>query len=177
METIVGLIPDDAQMKSAERELKAAGFSDNKMHVLLGTADIWKYLCSKEKARIVFKDAALGALIGLSFGSLIGVIAGILNCRLMECPIGTSLIFLALIMLYCAFAGALFGMIFGLDRAEHSLFSYVADVHRDNALFVVETSTETAPEARHILEQYGTLIEMKHKDLERVEGQGVGTIR
>jgi hypothetical protein len=173
METIVGLIPDEAHIKNAERELREAGISENKMHVLLGSANFWENLCSKEKARLVFKDAVIGAFIGLTLGGLIGMIAGVLNCRLMDCPIGTSLIFLALIVLYCAFAGALFGTWIGLDRAERSLLAYVADAHRDQALFVVETSTETAPEARHILELHGILVDVNHEDVERMEEQGL----
>ena len=174
METIVALIPGEAHLKNVERELRAAGFSDKKMHVLFGGSDFWQHLCSKEKMRLVFKDAALGAL---SLGSLIGVIAGILNCRLMDCPVGMSLIFLALIMLYCAFAGALFGTWIGVDRAERSLLASVADAQRDQALFVVEASTETALEARHILEHHGALVDVNQKEVERMEEQGFGALR
>jgi hypothetical protein len=173
METIVGLIPDDAQLASAEQELIAAGFSGNKMHELLGSADFWKRQYSKEKERLIFKDAAIGALIGLSIGGLYGVIAGVLNCRLMDCPIGTSLTFLALIVLYCSFSGALFGAIIGLDRLERSLLSYVAKTRHFQALFVVETSTETSPEARHILEKHGTVVDVNHEIMKKMEEQGL----
>jgi hypothetical protein len=173
METIVGLIPDEAHMKSAERELREAGIPDNKMHVLPGSAKFWNNLCSREKARLVFKDALIGALIGLSLGSFVGVIAGALNCRLMDCPIGTSLIFLVLITLYGALAGTLFGTWIGLDRAEHSLLVHIADTYRDQAILLVETPAESMQEARHVLEHHGTLVDVSHEEVERIEEQGL----
>jgi hypothetical protein len=169
METIVGHISDDVHLGTIEQELRAVGISDISVHEVLGPADFWKRQFSRRKARLILKDATNGALIGLGFGILIGVIAGVLNCRLMDCPIGTSLIFLTLITLYCTFAGALIGMTIGLDRAERSRLSYVANAHRDQALFIVETSVETAPEARHILAQHGIVIDVNCGEVKRME--------
>jgi hypothetical protein len=171
METIVSLLPDDTHLASVEQELRAAGFSGNEMHELHGSADFWKQLCSKEKTRLILRTAAIGALIGLGFGGVYGAFPVVLNCE-SGCPIGTGLILFALFVLFCASAGALFGSLIGLDRAECSLLSLVANARRDQSLFVVETSSKAAPEVRHILEQHGTVVNVSHEEMEQLEEQG-----
>jgi hypothetical protein len=81
------------------------------------------------------------------------------------------LILFVLFVLYCAAAGALFGSFIGLDSVERSVFTYINDTHSDQALFMVETSAETTQEARHILERHGTVFNLNHADLERIERQ------
>ncbi|MFN2222063.1 MAG: hypothetical protein PVH65_12150 [Chloroflexota bacterium] len=170
MESIVGLVLDDAHVTSVEQELQAAGFADDKVHELLGPADFWTRLCSKEKTRLVCRYAAVGALIGLGFGAIYGAFPIVLNCK-SGCPVGTGLILLALFVLFCAASGLLFGAFFGLDRAERSLLTYLNDTHRDQALFVVEASTENAKEVRHILERHGVIIDVDDKDMTGIERQ------
>ena len=106
------------------------------------------------------KKAALGAFLGLLVGAIYGVPAGIFNCKFMNCSLQTSVILWALITLFWVLAGGFLGGIIGLDKLERSLYSYVEGVRRGEALFVVETPEERAPEARRILRQeQGTVID------------------
>ena len=167
MDIVVGLIPDEAHVTEARRELKAAGFAENNVSVLRTAADVWNKLSGHKKAQVVFKDAAIGALFGFALGSLLGVTTGILNCALMDCPVERSLVFLALIVLYCSLGGGLFGTIVGLDQLERPLYSYIEGVRRGQALFVVETSDERVSDAKRILEkERGIIIEDFHEEVE-----------
>ena len=167
MNTVAGLIPDEVHVTEARRELKSAGFAENNVSVLRMPADVWNRLGGHKKAQVVFKDAAIGALFGLALGSLFGVTAGILNCALMGCPIERSMVFLALIVLFCVFGGSLFGAIVGLDQLERHLYSYVEGVRRGQALFVVETSEERVSDAIRILEkEQGIIIKDIHEEVE-----------
>ena len=163
MERVVGLIPNDEHVTSAMQELRAAGFAENKMCVLVKPDDVWKRLGGKKKAQIVYRDTIIGALLGFSLGSTFGVVAGVLNCTLMDCPIEKSLIFLALIVLFCTVSGGLFGAIVGLDQLDRVLDSYVKGVRYGQALFVVETCGQRTSDARRILDEaHGTAVQVIH---------------
>ena len=166
MDTVVGLIPDEAHVTEARHKLKAAGFAENNMSVLRTPAEVWNELDNHKQGQVVFKDAVIGALFGLALGLILGVTAGILNCSLMNCPIERSLVFLAFIVLFCVTGGGLFGVIVGLDQREHSLYSYLEGVLRGQALFVVKTSEERASDAMRILEnEQGIFIEDIHEEM------------
>ena len=164
MESVVGLIPNDEHVTSTMQEFRAAGFAENKMCVLVKPDDVWKRLAGKKKAQIVYRDTIIGALLGLTLGSTLGVVAGVLNCELMDCPIEKSLIFLALIMLFCTISGGLFGAIVGLDQLERLIDSYVEGVRHGQALFVVKTSRQRTSDARQILnKEHGTAVQVIHE--------------
>lgn len=159
MKTVISLIPNDEHLVEAKKELTKAGFGESKTSILFQPADVWRRLEGQQKVRIVFKNGAVGALIGLFVAALYGVPAGILNCQFMNCSVGMSATFWALISLYWVAAGGFLGALVGLDKLEDDLYSYVEGVRRGEALFVVETSEEKAVEARRILQQeHGTVI-------------------
>jgi hypothetical protein len=169
METIVSLIPNDEHVTAAKQELETAGFAEDKINVLLQPVEVWQRLRGHQGIRAVAKKAALGAFLGLFVGAIYGVPAGIFNCKFMNCSLQTSVILWALITLFWVLAGGFLGGIIGLDKLEHSLYSYVEGVRRGEALFVVETPEERAPEARRILRQeQGTVI---HEIRQRTVGQ------
>lgn len=165
METVISLIPDVDHVATTRQELESAGFVESKISVLSQPSDVWRRLGGRLKARIVFKDAAVGALIGLIIGALYGIPAGIFNCKFMNCALETSVILWALVSLFWVAVGGFFGAIIGLDRFEEEFYSYVEGVQRGEALFVVETSEDQAPEAMRILQQEnGILIHDIHEE-------------
>ena len=167
MKCVVGLIPNDEHVTTAMQELRAAGFAEDKMCVLVKTNEVWKRLGGKKKAQIVYRDTIIGALLGFTLGSTFGVVAGVLNCKLMDCPIEKSLIFLMLIVLFCTISGGLFGAIVGLDQLERVIDSYIDGVRHGQALFVVETSKERTSDARRILDKaHGTAVQVIHEEAE-----------
>jgi hypothetical protein len=153
MSTVVGLIADDEHVTLVGEALKAAGFSEDKISILCRPAEVWQRLEGRKKLRVVYRNALIGMLLGLVVGVLYGATAGILNCRLMNCPVTTSLILLALISLYWLAGGGFLGALIGLDRLERDLYSYVEGVRRGAALFVVESPEERAPEVAGIMAQ------------------------
>ena len=153
MSTVVGLIANDEHVTLVEEALKAAGFSEDKISILRRPAEVWQRLEGRKKLRVVFRNAFIGMLLGLVAGMLYGATAGVLNCRLMDCPVTTSLILLALISLYWIAGGGFLGALVGLDRLERDLYSYVEGVRRGAALVVVESPEERAPEVADILAQ------------------------
>lgn len=169
METIVGLVPDEIHVTEARQEMRSAGFQENKIRVLRKPEDVWNRLKGNKKSRVLFRDVAIGAIVGLALGLLNGATTGYLNCKLMDCPIGSSMIFMTLIVLFCVISGASFGAIVGLDQQDRPLHSYVEGVSRGQALIVVETSTDTAQAVRHILEQHGTIVDAIHENTKWVE--------
>lgn len=66
----------------------------------------------------IVKDTLIGMILGLVVGLLYGVTAGILNCRIMGCPVTTSLMLLALVSIYWMAAGAILGGIIGFAQLE-----------------------------------------------------------
>jgi hypothetical protein len=163
METIIGLIPNDRDVLVARQELEEAGFDKNKIDILLQPDEVWQRLGGRQKIRIVFKDAVIGMFIGLVVGAIYGVPAGYYNCVSMNCPFETSVILWAIISLFWVLAGGFIGAIVGLDRFEADFHLYVKGVQRGDALFVVETSEDQAPEAMRILRQEkGMLIHEMH---------------
>jgi hypothetical protein len=153
MSTVVGLIAGDEHVTLVGEALKAAGFSEDKISILCRPAEVWQRLEGRKKLRVVYRNALIGMLLGLVVGVLYGATAGILNCRLMNCPVTTSLILLALISLYWLAGGGFLGALIGLDRLERDLYSYVEGVRRGAALFVVESPEERAPEVAGIMAQ------------------------
>jgi hypothetical protein len=165
METIIGLIPNDDDVALVRQELKKAGFAKNKINILFQPADVWQRLEGRQEIRIVFKDAVIGMLIGLLVGAIYGVPAGISNCRFMNCSLETSVILWLIISLFWVVAGGFLGAILGFDKFEADFYSYVEGVERGEALFVVESSEDQAPEAMRILQQEnGILIHEIHDE-------------
>lgn len=153
MSTVLGLIADDEHITLVREALKAAGVSEDKISILRRPGEVWQRLEGRKKLRVVFRNAFIGMLLGLVVGVLYGATAGVLNCRLMDCPVTTSLISLGLISLYWIAGGGFLGALIGLDRLEGDLYSYVEGVRRGAVLFVVESPEERAPEVADILAQ------------------------
>jgi hypothetical protein len=159
METVISLLPNDEHLAAARRELAIAGFAPNRIAVLFQPADVWQRLGGHQRVRAVVKKAVLGGAIGLLVGALYGIPAGIFNCRFMNCSLETSVVLWALITLFWILVGGFFGSIIGIDGLERDLYSYVEGVRRGDALLVVETPEERAPEARRILlREQGTVV-------------------
>jgi hypothetical protein len=158
MDTIISLIPDDEHVTAARQELEEAGIAKNKIDILSQPSDVWRRLGGRLKIRVVFKDAAMGALIGLFIGALYGIPAGVFNCRFMNCSLETSVILWVLASLFWVAVGGFIGAIVGLDRFEEEFYSYVEGVQRGEALFVVESSDDQAPEAMGILQQENGIL-------------------
>jgi hypothetical protein len=165
METVISLIPNDEHLVRTRQKLQVAGFAANKVDVLLQPADVWRRLDGRQKVRGVFKTVAIGAALGLVVGAIYSVPAGIVNCRLMNCTVETSVIVWAVVSVYWLIAGAFLGAIVGADRLEQGLSFYVDGVRRGKALFVVDAPEEKSLEAMHILEQeQGTIIHTVHEE-------------
>lgn len=169
METVIGLVPNDEHVTRTRQALKTAGFAETGINVLLQPADVWQQLGGHQKVRIVFKDAAIGALIGLVVGALYGVPAGVFNCRAMNCSVNTSVVLWAVISLYWVAAGGFLGAIIGIDQLEQALYSYVEGVRRGQALFVVDVPEDKVAAARDVLRQeHGIVIQDIHEEPEAI---------
>ncbi|HRQ39518.1 MAG TPA: hypothetical protein PLD25_16540 [Chloroflexota bacterium] len=167
METVISLIPNDEHVTRARQALGSAGIVETKIDVLWQPADVWQRLGGHQKVRGVFKNAAIGALIGLIVGALYGVPAGVFNCKAMNCSVGTSVVLWAIISLYWVAAGGFLGAIIGIDRLEQEFYSYVEGVRRGEALFVVDATADKVSEARRILRQeHGMVIQDIHTGTE-----------
>jgi hypothetical protein len=145
MITVAGLVPNDERANSVIANLGATGIAENQVVILRQPADVWQRLDGHHKLRTVLRSTLIGLLIGIVIGLCYGIPTGILNCRLMNCSIGNSLILLTLVTLYWAAGGAFLGALVGLDRLERSLYSYVEGVRRGEELVVIE-----APESQTI---------------------------
>ena len=168
METITSLIPNDEHIAQAQQKFKEAGFANRNISVLFKQAAVWKRLRGSEKAQVVYKDAKIGALLGLLVSALYGIPAGLFNCLYASCTVGLSITFWIMISLFWVAAGAALGAIIGLDQLEYDLYSYVEGVRRGEALFVVEASEALAPVAVRILKQeHGSVIHREPHQIRR----------
>jgi hypothetical protein len=158
MNTLIGLIPDERHLMTAEQTLQAAGIDQGAMSVLMRPTDVWQRLGGHKKVRVAIRYALFGALIGLALGGLYGVPAGILNCSELGCTMTVSTVLLALITVYLMVGGAFVGAIVGIDRVEQDLYSYVEGVYRGGALLVVETPAHRIHEVARILQQESGLL-------------------
>lgn len=122
MHTIVSLIPNSEHVTNAGEQLRANGIAEEKIHILHRNADVWQQLNGRQQIHTAVKDALIGMMLGLVVGLLYGITAGILNCRLMGCPVATSLMMLALISIYWMAAGAFLGGVIGFDQLEQKLY-------------------------------------------------------
>lgn len=158
MNTLIGLIPDERYLVTAEKRLQAAGIDQSAMSVLVRPTDVWRRLEGPKKLRVAIRYSLFGALVGLALGALFGVPAGILNCAEMDCTMTISTVLLALIALYLMVGGAFVGAIVGIDRVEQDLYSYVEGVYRGGALLVIETPAGRIREIARILQQESGLL-------------------
>ncbi len=164
METILGLVPDDVLAAEAKQEFKSAGFQENKIRVLRKPDDVWNRLNGHKKSRVLFRNVAIGAIFGLALGLLYGTTTGYCNCKLTDCPTGSSLVCLLLIVLFCIFVGGFFSALYSLGQLDRSLYSYVEGVRHGQVLLVVEASRENAPKIQRILEKaHGKAIQVIHE--------------
>ena len=165
METIVGLVPDDVHVAEAKQEMKSAGFDENAIRVLRKPDDVWNLLGGHKKSRVLFRNVAIGAIFGLVLGILYGTTTGYCNCTLMACPVGSSMICLVLIVLFCTFVGGFFSALISLGQLDRSLYSYVEGVRHGQILLVVEASRENGPKIQRILEKaHGKAIQVIHEE-------------
>jgi hypothetical protein len=151
METIVGLLPDEDHLATALAELSAAGIAADRMQVGRQPAEVWRLMGGRSRAAAAFRQALKGALIGLALGATYGLVAGILNCRLMGCPLERSVIFFGLISLFSTLAGGLMGGFVGLDQLERPLYSLVHGAMRGQPLIMVQIQGEQACQVCQIL--------------------------
>lgn len=165
MAFVISLVPDEEHVTVTQKKLEAFGFAPEAVSILHKPAAVWRQLGGHEKRSVVFRHIAIGALLGIVVGALYGVPAGIFNCAFMGCPQTLSVILWALITIFWVIGGGFLGAIIGLDKIEYDLYSYVEGVRRGEALFIVETSEDRAPEAIRILRQeHGTVIHDIHKE-------------
>jgi hypothetical protein len=159
MKTLISLIPDTDSAEHAVGKLRQAGVSQDKMCILCRPVEVWKRLGGDEKLHIVIRYGLYGTLLGLAVGLLYGVPSGIMNCLVMDCAVNTNLTFLAIITLFWILGGAFLGTLFGLDRLEKDLYSYVEGVRRGGAFIMVDIPENQAAAVTKILkEEHGLLV-------------------
>lgn len=153
MKTIVGLYTEPEGAASAAQTLADAGFAPSSVHTLRSVGAIWQHLgCTP--GRIMAKDFAVGAALGVAGYALFGVLVAVGEATLgFEGTIafGALLVF----MLLGVFVGGLLGVFYGLGDVEQETRLYTAGIRRGGVLLAVRTADEHAPRALDMLAQSG----------------------
>ena len=116
MKTVVGLYKQEGDAAKALETLESAGFSPASIRVLRSVNAIWQHLgCTPRK--ILIKDFALGAVVGITIYALFGTIVAFGEETIgfgHSMAIGALLIF----VVAGAVVGGSLGFLFGLVQLE-----------------------------------------------------------
>jgi hypothetical protein len=161
MEKIIGLVPNEENVTVIRNELKSVGLGGCNLREIQKPDEVRDCLEGCQKSRLLSKDIAVGAILGLALGVIYGFTSGYLNCTLMDCPIQKSAVFLALIVLFCGFVGGFFGTLVGFGDMERFLSSYVDGVRQGQTFIIAEVIRKSVPEVEMIMKRAnGTAIQV-----------------
>lgn len=152
--TVVGLFRDTNQAERAIRDLKAAGFADRQMGVLMQDQDEQRRLATDTGTK-AGEGAATGAVSGGVLGGIVGLLAGV---GALAIPgIGPIIAGGALASTLAgagigAAAGGLIGALIGMGIPEEDARYYESGLREGGILVTVEAGTEAdRARARRIL--------------------------
>ena len=151
-ETVVGLFKDTAQAERAIRDLKAAGFSDSRIGVIMQDRAEERRLATDTGTK-AGEGAAAGAVGGGVFGGLVGLLAGV--GALVIPGIGPIIAGGALASTLAgagigAAAGGLIGALIGMGISEEDARYYETGL-REGGILVTVDAGAAAADARRIL--------------------------
>jgi uncharacterized protein (TIGR02271 family) len=151
-ETVVGLFRDTAQAEEAIRDLKAAGFSDREIGVIMQDRDEQRRLATDTGTK-AGEGAATGAVSGGVLGGIVGLLAGV--GALVIPGVGPIVAGGALASTLAgagigAAAGGLIGALIGMGIPEEDARYYESGLREGGILVTVEAGANVA-EARRIL--------------------------
>jgi uncharacterized protein (TIGR02271 family) len=158
--TVVGLFRDHRQAELAIRELKAAGFTDNQIGVLMQDRDRQQKLADSTGSK-VSESAATGAIGGGVAGGVLGLLAGI---GALAIPgVGPIIAGGALASTLAgagigAAAGGLLGALVGMGIPEEDARYFEEELRAGGILVTVEAGSR-AQEVRQILRGRGAELE------------------
>lgn len=149
MKTIVGLYEEPSDAAKAVEALQDGGLATSSVRVLRSVDALWQHLgCTP--GRIVLKDFAIGAALGIAFYCLVGVLAAT-----GEVTLGfsrtTAIAVLLLSGLAGIFVGGMLGVFFGLGQMEQESRLYIGGIRRGGALLVMRTADERSAQAMDLL--------------------------
>ena len=151
MKTIVGLYTQPEGATKAMQTLESVGFSKSSVRVLGSVQAIWQHLgCTP--GRVMRKDFAMGAALGIAAYSLFGALVAVGQVTMgfeRVAAIGGLFIF----MLIGVFVGGMLGLFFGMGDAEQETRLYTSGIRRGGVLVVVRTADEHAQRALDVLRQ------------------------
>lgn len=146
------LLPDINSTKKAVDELLIARISDKHIHVI---ADDESQLTNLPKATLLQKsDLIRGMELGLVFGGLTGIIAGIIFSIIPE----TALLAIEGMVLVSTIAGALIGTwaagMIAINARNSRLASFENEIKKGSILLIVDIPKARVDETRNMLESH-----------------------
>ena len=150
--TVVGLFRDEAQAERAIRDLKAAGFSDKQIGVIMQDQEAQRRLATDTGTK-AGEGAATGAVSGGVLGGIVGLLAGV--GALVIPGIGPIIAGGALASTLAgaglgAAAGGLIGALIGMGIPEEDAHYYDSGLREGGILVTVDAGAD-AERARRIL--------------------------
>lgn len=153
--TVVGLFRDTAQVERAIRDLKAAGFSDNQIGILMQHRAEERRLATDTGTK-AGEGAAAGAVGGGVLGGVIGLLAGVGALAIPGIgPIiaGGALASTLAGAGIAAAAGGLIGALVGMGIPEEDARYYETRLREGGILVTVEAGADAADARRVLLDR------------------------
>jgi hypothetical protein len=100
------------------------------------TKQVWERLEGHRQMRLVYRNAAIGAFLGLAVSTIYAVPLVLMYCPDMGCRFSTSLVILGLHAFYWVLGGAFLDSVVGADQLQPQLYTCVEGVRRGGTLML-----------------------------------------